>query len=285
MLDPLTHVVRDANWRVLNLESVERGASVFLDSTMELIRAADAVLVVLTADHSPNTLVETGLAMGLGCPVLLIAEDTAISDGLVPDRLLAGLPRVRATVGDRDALRFHVGAFLDGVMQSPSPDQPQPQSSQTFDQPTRPRNCRPSHFGNALEGRLLSAFGDSDEIEAVHLEPQLDGSRRFRPDFALWLRDPRQVIANPLIIELVGREAVSRGGSKRRLEQLQKYAFDTGVGSVMLIEDVEGQPLSLLKVSPMMFRIGLAELEGLLAAHQLIPEMARARNLLVHSAG
>ena len=117
------------------------------------------------------------------------------------------------------------------------------------------------------------------------LEPQLDGSRRFHPDFALWLRDPRQVIPNPLIIELVGGEAVRRGSSKRRLEQLQKYALDTGVGAVMLVEDAEGRPLSLLNLGPMMFRIGLSELEGLLAVEQLVPEMVRARNFLAHSAG
>jgi nucleoside 2-deoxyribosyltransferase len=68
----------------------------FLDTTIALIAGADAVLVVLTDEDSPNTLVETGVALGHGRPVLLIAEDAAISDGLVPDRLLIGLPRVRA---------------------------------------------------------------------------------------------------------------------------------------------------------------------------------------------
>jgi hypothetical protein len=93
------------------------------------------------------------------------------------------------------------------------------------------------------------------------------------------------VIPNPLIIELVGREAARRDSSRRRLKQLQKYALDTGVGAVMLVEDVEAQPLSLLGLSPMMFRIGLDELEALLAVEQLVPEMVRARNLLAHSAG
>jgi hypothetical protein len=160
-----------------------------------------------------------------------------------------------------------------------------PRSRQTAVQQTKERINRSSHPESELESRLLSAFKDAEEIEAVHLEPQLDGSRRFRPDFALWLLDPRQVIPNPLIIELVGSEAARRGSSKRRLEQLQKYALDTGVGAVMLVEDVVGEPLSLLNLSPMMFRIGLAELEGLLAAEQLIPEMVRARNFLAHSVG
>jgi hypothetical protein len=264
---------------------VERGAPVFLDTTVELIRAANAVLVVLTDHHSPNTLVETGLAMGLGRPVLLIAEDSAISDGLVPDPLLSRLPRVRAKLGDRDALRFHVGAFLDGVEQRPPADRSPQRPRQPSVQLTRKRTTRPSHPESELERRLLSSFEDAQEVEAVLLEPQLDGSRRFRPDFALWLRDPRQVIPNPLIIELVGGEAVRRGSGERRLVQLQKYASHTGVGAVMLVEDAEGRSLSLLNLSPLIFRIGLSELEGLLLAEQLVPEMMRARNSLAHSVG
>ncbi len=275
--------MRNAGWRILNLESVERGSSVFLDTTVELIRAADAVLVVLADHDRPNTLVETGLAMGLGRPVLLIAEDAAISDGLVPDRLLVGLPRVRAKLGDGDALRFHVGAFLDGVVQDR--DRPRSIPQRTSPEQIKTRSSRPAHPECQLQGRLLAAFEEAAEIEAVHLEPQLDGNRRFRPDLALWVRDPRQVIANPLIIELVGREAVRRNSSKRRLEQLQKYAFDTGVGAVMLVEDVQVQPLSLLGLSPMMFRVGLAELEALLTAKQLVSEMVLLRNILAHLAG
>ena len=73
-LKPLTRLVKAAGWRVLNLESVEPGASVYLDTTTQLIQAADAVIAVLTECSSPNTLVETGLAIGLKRPVLLVAE-------------------------------------------------------------------------------------------------------------------------------------------------------------------------------------------------------------------
>jgi hypothetical protein len=53
----------------------------------------------------------------------------------------------------------------------------------------------------------------------------------------------------------------------------------------MLVEDVDSQPLTLLLLSPMMFRVSLNELETLLAGAQLVPEMVRARNVLAHSAG
>ncbi len=282
-LDPLTRVVRDAGWRVLNLESVERGMAAFLDTTIALIAGADAVLVVLTDEDSPNTLVETGVALGHGRPVLLIAKDAAISDGLVPDRLLIGLPRVRATLADTAALRLHVGAFLDGVQSDRS--RPAAGSLKVASEHGKTRSNRPSLPESQLEGRLLAAFEQAVEIEAVHLEPQLGAGRRFQPDFALWLRDPRQVIPNPLIVELVGQDAARRGTGKRRLDQLEKYASESGVGAVMLIEDVDQQPLSLLRLSPMTFRVGLTQLEDLLMAEQLVPEMVRARNLLAHSAG
>lgn len=270
---------------MLNLESVEPGASVYLDTTTELIEAADAVIVVLTERDSPNTLVETGLAIGLRRPVLLVADDTAIMDGLAPDRLLASLPRVRAKLADSDALRFHVGAFLDGVEQKPSRVNLSPVPPRSKTESGRSRISRPSNPSSQLESRLLNAFEEAAEVEAVHLEPQLGIGRRFRPDFALWLRDERQVLPNPMIVELVGEGAVQRGSRKRRLEQLLKYALDTGVGAVMLVEEVDWQPLSLVYLSPMVFRVGLIELENLLAAERLVPEMVRARNLLAHSAG
>lgn len=284
-LEPLTRVVRNAGWRVLNLESVEPGAPAYLDTTTQLIRAANAVIVVLTEDDSPNTLVETGLAIGLGRPVLLIADDAAIMDGLIPDRMLAGLPRVRAKLGDSDAIKFHVTAYLDGVGQSPRPDASDTTSRRTMSDRLKTRTTRPVQPGSQLEARLLHAFEGAPEIEAVHLEPQLAGSHRFRPDFALWLRDTRQVMPNPLIIELVGNMAVQRGSSQKRLKQLQKYAYDTGVGAVMLVEDIVAQPLTLLRLSPMTFRVGLEELEALLSDQRLVSEMLRARNFLAHSAG
>lgn len=282
-LDPLTRVVRDAGWRILNLESVERGTSAFLNTTITLIARSDAVLVVLTDNDSPNTLVETGVALGLGRPVLLIAEDAAISDRLVPDRLLIGLPRVRATLADSEALRFHVGAFLDGTQHDhPNPAAVSPSVTSDHGKTGSSRLTRPE---SQIEGRLLAIFEQAVEIEAVRLEPNLGAGRRFRPDFALWLRDPRQVIPNPLIVEFVGQEAARRGTSKRRLDQLEKYAFESGFGAVMLVEDVDQRPLSLLRLSPMTFRVGLSQLKDLLAAEQFVPEMVRERNLLAHSAG
>lgn len=284
-LEPLTRIVRDAGWRVLNLESVEPGASVYLDTTTQLIEAADAVIVVLTKRDSPNTLVETGLAMGLRRPVLLVTEDVATMDEITPDRLLASLPRARAKLADGDALRFHIAAFLDGVESGPIRNHPSPVAPRATSERGSSRTSFPTNPSSQLEARLLDAFRGSAEVEAVHLEPQLDAGRRFRPDFALWLRHERQVLPNPLIVELVGQESARRGRGKRRLEQLLKYALDTGVGAVMLVEEVDPLPLSLLRLSPMMYRIGLLDLETLLQTERLVPEMVRARNFLAHSAG
>lgn len=277
--------MRQAGWRVLNLESVDPGASVYLDTTAQLIGAANAVIVVLTKRHTPNALLEAGLAIGLRRPVLLIAKDAAIMDGLGPDRILGSLPRVKAKLSDRDALRFHVGAFLDGVMSSPTAKPLDWNVPRTALESTKGPASRTVEQISDLEGRLLRALEQAVEIEAVHLEPRLGGSRRFQPDFAVWLNDSSHSIPNLLIVELIGSEAVRRGWSDRRLDQLYTYAYDTGVGAVMLVEDAEAQPLSLERLNPMSFRVGLAALEALLSEKRLVPEMIRARNRLAHSAG
>lgn len=284
-LEPLTRIVRDEGWRVLNIESVEPGATVFLDTTAQLISAADAVIVVLTERDSSNTLVETGVALGVGRPVLLIADDAAILDGLVPDRILGSLPRVRAKLLDSEALGLHVGAFLNGVERIPLNSPPGSARPRASTQPSTGRTRSTTGRMSGLEERLLNAFEGASEIEAVHLEPQLDGSRQFRPDFAVWIRDAHPALPNPVIVELVGHGAVLRGSSQRRLDQLLSYSLATGVAAVMLVEEVDDQPLSLLRLGPMIYRVGLVDLEVLLREATLVPKMVLARNFLAHSAG
>lgn len=267
---------------MLNLESVDPAASVFLENTAELISAADAVIVVLAGKETANSLFEAGMAIGLGKPLLVVAEDVAEIDGQIPDRILSALPRVRAKLTDGDALGFHVEAFLDGVRQK---------SSETVVTGTAPRisppkgsTMRRSQPASPLETRLLNAFETAVEISAVHLEPQLNNSRRFRPDFAVWLDSSTHVIPNPLIVELKGRRAAMSGHRDRWLEQLQSYAYDTGVGAVMLVEDLSA-PLSIVRLNPVVFQVGLRDLEVLLNEQGLIQEMLRVRNILAHSAG
>jgi hypothetical protein len=277
-------VVRAAGWRVLNDESVVPNTSAFLETSMELIRSADAVITVLTDEHGPNAFFETGVALGLGKPVLIVGEDSMIMDDLVPDRVLTSLPRVRAKLTDGDALRFHVTAFLEAVQKGRSGSEPAMKSASARGDIKRSSTEASHRPSNLLENRLLAVFEDAPEVEAVHVEVQIVTGRTFRPDFALWLRDVRHSLQNPLIVDVISKEGVRRGTKKRRVEKLLGLALDTGVGTIMLVEETEGQPLELLRLSPLIYSVGLTELEGLLDRGELVATMLRARNMLAHSA-
>lgn len=268
---------------MLNLESVEPGSAVYLDTTTELIRVADAVIVLLDGSGSLNTALEAGLAIGLERRVLLVADDDAVGKDGLPDRLLAGLPRVRAKATDTEALTFHLGAFLQGQGASSSKTVPV-RTDAPGSSTSRKRLVPEATPSSPLEARLLQAFQTALEIEAAHLEPQLGHGGRFRPDFAIWLRSGPPDMPNPVVVEVTGPSGV-RDKVRRSIDHLRRYARASSVKAAILVEEGGPESMKLVQVSPMIFRVGLGEAERLLREGRLVAEMARARNTLAHSVG
>ena len=182
------------------------------------------------------------------------------------NRMLARLPRVTAPL---QQLGSHVAAFLNGVERRLSSGSIGAHSPRvTFKIGSRKKRLTPS------EARLLTAFEESTEIEAVDVEPHLDGDLRFRPDFALWLSGARGQLPRPVIVELLGQGTV-----QRKLDHLDEYAMDSRIGAIMLIDELEALPLTLVRRMPMIYQIGISNFEMLLQDARLVPEMVRASAL------
>ena len=276
----LVALVEDAGWAVLNGESVRPGTDAYLASTVDLLRRSEAVLILIGTEADPNLLVQTGIALGFGTPVLLIGTDRAVEEDGRADRVLAGLPRVNATLSDHDALRFHVTAFLDaqrpGKVAAPSRNLPSQSSHRAI------ASIAPPH--SRLEKRILDALTASTEVEAVRSQPRLPGNASFIPDFALWIRDPRGDFGNLVLLEAVGSLAVFEN-SRRQVDRLRAYAASSGVRTVFHVQDLSTSPLTLTGAGPWTFEAGIDPFVDELRGGTLVHAMMRERNRFVHSAG
>jgi hypothetical protein len=276
----LVALVEDAGWAALNGESIRPGTDAYLASTVDLIQRSEAVLVLIGTEADPNLLVQTGMALGFGTPVLLIGTDRAVEENGWPDRVLAGLPRVNATLSDRDALRFHVTAFLDaqrpGKAAVPLRSLPSQFSSRAV------ASIAPPH--SKLEERILDALTASIEVEAVRSQPRLSGDASFIPDFALWIRDPRGDFGSLVLLEFTGSLAVSEK-SQRQVDRLRAYAASSGVRTVFHVQGLSTSPLKLIGAGPWTFEAGVDPFVEELRRGNLVHAMTRERNRFVHSAG
>lgn len=103
--------IRDANW---DLVDPVRSSGPMLVSIRNMIANADAVIVAGggPGSHDPGALlVEVGVAIGLGKPVLVVWAESS----LLPPGLPSELRVSRLALRNLDALRFHIGVFLADV--------------------------------------------------------------------------------------------------------------------------------------------------------------------------
>jgi hypothetical protein len=104
--------IRDANWDLVDPVTV---SGPMLVSIRSVIASADAVVVAGGGPGSHDSgalLVEVGIALGLGKPVLVVWEESSPPPppGLPPELRVS-----RLGLRNLDALRFHIGVFLADV--------------------------------------------------------------------------------------------------------------------------------------------------------------------------
>lgn len=277
-LGALAKVIVQSGWRVLNAEpDAVSGASL---GSLGMIANADAVIVV-DPWVSPNLLIETGIALGRGTPVLLVTVDGASMPMLENEPVLAILPRVRAKLTDASALSFHIPAFLAGVEKS--------LGAPLLTPPTPPLQIKSSgrrtpvtQGYSQMEAHFFDLLNEAPEVAGVVQDPyrQADPARGYRPDFAIWLTDTQSAFLNPVLVEVTRRLTPSEAAS--RIELLRNYAFEASAGMVLLIEDDPALPLALVEVNPLIVRGGLAQFDHLLRAGHLVGAVAHLRNRLFH---
>jgi hypothetical protein len=170
------------------------GASI-LQSVQQAIVRADRVLVVLSDEGMPTSLFEAGVAVGLGKPVVVVAEpQMRLPEGL------SGFLTIRARPDDLDAINFAL-------------DQAEGRSEFVISRRRVPAS------GTALGGRAdellerLSAAGPTvtEQVAIDVLVEAIEGSgavavqgvgrdRHF--DLGVWSDDLDAIAANPLLVEV-----------------------------------------------------------------------------------
>jgi hypothetical protein len=100
-------VLQDLNVETTSIDDFPPAGQTPVEAVSAQIRRASFVLSVITGDRNAAVLFELGLAMGLGKPVFLVADD---KDHLAAS--LLSLPFVVTSLNDVETLRFHMEAFL-----------------------------------------------------------------------------------------------------------------------------------------------------------------------------
>lgn len=164
-----------------------------MQSLQQAIDTADFVLVVLgTAESRQNVLFEAGMAVGLGKPVVVIADP-----GEAPPFDLAGLFTIRARPDDLSAINFALdqaeGRSARSLRVTPATGHA---LGSRADQLLTQLSTTASLTERAALDVLTQALEDSGAVAVLSPE----GDRRF--DLGVWSDDLDAIAANPLLIEL-----------------------------------------------------------------------------------
>lgn len=112
--DGLRRALDNLDVRVGALDELSPAGSNFVAIIENEMRAADFVCVVLGRGlENSSALFELGLAVGLGRPILIVAQDR----NALP-ATMAAYPVVQASANDIEALSFHLRIFLQNFRQS-----------------------------------------------------------------------------------------------------------------------------------------------------------------------
>jgi hypothetical protein len=167
------------------------------ESASERIAASDLVLIVLNGTKADyRGAFESGLAVGLGKPVLLIQTKARM---LPLDYSLFAV--IKTSLQDREALKFHLDLFLA----SPSPPAISAKTKRVKNLvPSPPSKARQpmKTFDSALEQRVFEAVNMAGG-SAISQPPPSPGMK-YRPDLLAWLGHLEPELLDPVAIEVKG---------------------------------------------------------------------------------
>lgn len=275
----LSEILRRKGIDVLDFRSELASGEIWLHVVTKLINRADIVFAVLGDDANNNVMFELGLAASQDKKIVIIGQKLAPS-------YLSNFVHLTADLGDKRALDFQLDALLKNLDQV---------ETTLFHEDIKPSN-RPSPgrrqktlnphatTHSMAQQRLYEVLEASSEIDAVVIEPLLDNTVGFRPDFAIRFSKDAGYLTGPVAIELkVSNQGIIR---KEWIHQITSYTIKLRSGFGLLVLDSPKQnKLRVANASPLVFTIGLAELEELLRHNNGAQELRRVRNSFMHSAG
>lgn len=252
------------------MDSADLGAGALLASAEWEV---DAVVVGLFARRPPQqrsaVLVETGIALGRGTPVLLLTRE-----GLqVP--ALTGVPQIEASLDDPETLALKLDLFFQGV-HGGAPRRPAGKAE------ISPR-----------EGRLTSGYPNGMELErtvaelfaangfALVPEPK-QTSPRDRPDLAVYAQGREAELGLVLIEVSQIRSLHWQRRIREASQQLSRHVMRAHAAFGLVIYDGDGLPSQQRTKEPLVVAISLSGLKHELEQRQLQEIVRRLRNEAIH---
>ncbi|RWB20396.1 MAG: hypothetical protein EOQ40_15120 [Mesorhizobium sp.] len=237
-----------------------------------IIQKCDFAIAVLDGSQSDQrVLYEVGLAEGLGKPVLKIAASKRV--GTLARSLFTF---VDVKLGERDALAFHLDAFLS------TPHETVFESDRTTNstKPIAPPSPRfpPQQFHSELEARVYDAVIEAGGSAIV--EPRTDDISG-RPDLLIWLSSEDAELLDPAVIEI--KSGLASADARRAEQQLLEFMQAAGVRSGFLLTQQE-PPEKRRLVSPYVFWLSVDHFVALTRDHRLGEYLRNLRNRLAHGA-
>lgn len=243
-----------------------------LNSVVSAIRGADFIIGVLQEGQlMGNVLVELGIAVGLGKPMLLLKT----GDAELPSELNQSAV-FDTDLMDRKLLEFHIDLFLRSMDGRSKPKR----STKTLPTNKRPSKNTPAPdlFGSALEQSVAAAITTHGGRVTI---PSKSGQERT-PDLLMWMPQLDSELFNPAAIEAVSSK------SSANLEKLQlqfaSFLQSSGLRCGLIVVNSIAREKELRKLPPIpwIFWLTLHEFKARLASGDLGRWAKNERNRLAH---
>lgn len=239
---------------------------------LSVISAADFVIVVIDGTKADyNSLFDSGVAVGLGKPVLLI--QTKKTDlPLDCDRFTI----VNASLSNGDALGFHLDLFLDSPPVELAATSIEPPKIIAFSRSSKTRASNRT-FDSALEERVFDAVVAAGGSATP--QPISGPDVKFRPDFLAWLGNLDSEFLDPVVIEVKSSNSIKNAHLIDK--KLLKFMGSARFKMALVLTDLP-QPQRLKKPSPNVLWMTIEEFERLTTTEQLGRYIRETRNRIAH---
>ena len=233
------------------------------------IAAADFTLIVLNGTRADyRGVFDAGMATGLRKPVLLIQSKTRT---LPID--LRQFTVVKASLANREALKFHLDLFLA----TPTTSKDRAVVTQVSTRAITPARAYASSSGNALEQRVYDAVVAAGG-SAVS-EPTTTSEGRYRPDLLAWMGAVDAELLDPVAIEIKGR--VDLVDASRIEDRLLGFMTSARVKSGFILT-ASAVPVREQQLSSNVLWLTIAEFERLARDGRLGSFVRETRNRIMH---
>ncbi|HYT40846.1 MAG TPA: hypothetical protein VEP90_00740 [Methylomirabilota bacterium] len=257
-------------------------AITLLGGIVNVIATADLFIALLDEEQkNANVYLELGIALGIGCRILLIAP---------PDKPLmvdiAELPAVRTDLTNHEA----IGLMLDQVLLSP-PRKLTAQPSIPVAQKGQPIG----DFADELQEQLNALSDRGREVEIVRLVREILEKSGYAPiatnlllgsdkraDIVVWSEEFGPWIGNPLLIEV--KKVAGRKDWKGIVDQVQNYLqiSQTRSALILYVKPADTPEISPSIAPPNIFFLDIHQLLTAMRTKSFAKVMIDLRNRRVH---